>query len=201
MYAYQPRGDMPESSPEDIRAERDQMWFNAMRGGDATAFESLFQAYAAPLAGFVYRYLRSREAAEDVVQDLFIHLWERRETLTVWTSVRTYLFTIARNNALNVLRRRRLELRWQERVATTRDDVSEHKSDTEDQIVAQELESHIAQTIAGMSERSQQVFLMNRQDGLTYQEIADILGIAVKTVEMHMSRALTVLRSACERWR
>ena len=80
-------------------ARTDAEWVAAVRAGEPAAFEALFHAYHAPLCTFAHRYLGARDLAEEIVQEVFLFVWERRETWDVRTSVRSYLFTAVRNAA------------------------------------------------------------------------------------------------------
>src|SRR5256885_9713379 len=109
------------SSPEPVRSlgelaaldpatrdARELEWFARVRTGDAQAFEALFRAYVEPLCSFAYSYVESESQAQEIVQDLFTRLWERRETLERPRSVRAYLYGATRNRALNEVRNRRV---------------------------------------------------------------------------------------------
>ena len=86
--------------------ERD--WVARIRSGDGPAFEALFYAYHAPLCAFAYRLVGVRDLAEEIVQEVFLYIWERRETWDVRTSVKSYLFTAVRNAAMSYLRHERV---------------------------------------------------------------------------------------------
>lgn len=170
-----------------------------IRAGDERALEIVFRTHYSGMATFVQRFVRVPDVAEELVQDLFLKLWAKREQLSDIETFRTYLYRAARNQALNWLRRQKLERRWQEEHAgedeatTTQladEDASEH-----------EVAAAVRAAIDRLPPRCREVFLLSRDGGLTYAEIARTLDISVKTVETQMGRALKSLRVALQRYR
>lgn len=170
-----------------------------IRAGDERALEEVFRAHYAGLTSFAIRFVRSRELAEELVQDLFLSIWSKREDMPSVESFRTYLFRAIRNRALNHLRREKLERRWTEQAV----DESEGAAPTHSDEVAieGEVSGAIRAAIDKLPARCREVFLLSRDGGLTYIEIAESLGISVKTVETQMGRALKSLRISLERHR
>lgn len=170
-----------------------------IRAGDERALEIVFRTHYSGMASFVQRFVRTPDVAEELVQDLFLKLWTKREQLSDIETFRTYLYRAARNQALNWLRRQKLERRWQEEHAgdeeattaqTADEDASEH-----------EVAVAVRAAIDRLPPRCREVFLLSRDGGLTYLEIARTLDISVKTVETQMGRALKSLRTALQRYR
>ena len=151
------------------------------------SFEELFRQYFGPLMAFSVKMLGDEDDAREVVQGVFIRLWERREEVDLETSLKSYLFTSVHNRSLNHLRDRKKFSETELPETATKWDVSE-------QIESMELEEKIRGVIAALPEKCRQIFQMNRFDGLKYGEIADKLDISVKTVENQMSKALKILR-------
>jgi len=150
--------------------------------------EQLFRAYYRMLCAFAMPYVKDAERAEDLVQDLFFRLWLDREKLTVNTSVKAYLFTAVRNRCLN-------EVKVQGRVRSLveeRDDVQEEDGRSEDEHT--ERIARVQAAIEALPEERRRVFKLSRYEGLKYHEIAERLGISVKTVENQMGKALKTLR-------
>ncbi|ODT03330.1 MAG: hypothetical protein ABS52_09845 [Gemmatimonadetes bacterium SCN 70-22] len=141
---------------------------------------------------FVRRYVHAPDIAEELVQDVFFKLWSKRETLSEIDALRTYLFRAARNTALNHLRRKKLENAWEEQEAARGEPMT--TSATDDDASTGEVARAVNEAVARLPMRCREIFLMSRQGGLTYVEIATRLGISVKTVETQMGRALKSLR-------
>ena len=167
-----------------------------LRGGDDAAYEAIFRQWYAPLVAGTTALLRDRGPAEEVVQDVFLELWRRRDTLTLESSLRAYLFQATRNRALNYLRRQRVEARGEATIAAAMP--SPEAADSE----AREGELNVAiqAAIAGLPDRCREVFELSRVHGLKYSEIATQLGISVKTVEAQMGKALRVMREKLAPW-
>ena len=170
-----------------------------IRAGDERAFEALFRAFAPGLCALVSRYVGSPAVAEELVQDLFLALWQQRAQLSVDRSVSSYLCTAARNRALNHLRRERLAQRWRhEATPPERVPVADSASPTEGELLELlELQDAIGQLPA----RCRLIFTLNRQQEMTYGEIAASLGLSIKTVETQMGRALKALRARLQHLR
>ena len=179
-------------------------WLERIRWDDAEAFEALFQAYVEPLCAFAYSYVQSQAAAQELVQDLFCRLWERRRTFTLPRNVHAYLYGATRNRAINHLRNRRVEDAFKARVVRDDDDrrtmLPGVRAEQEEALEAAGLAEAVAQAVAEMSDRCREVFTLTRDQGLTYAETAAVLRISQKTVETHMGRALSFLRRRLAPW-
>jgi RNA polymerase sigma-70 factor (ECF subfamily) len=164
-----------------------------VRAGDERALEVLFEVFAPELTRFVARLVRSRDVAEEVVQDLFFALWEGRESLVVRESVRSYLYRAARNRAFNVGRRRAIETRWEAQQVQSHDRPTAPAADAltgyNDTVAA------IQRAVDRLPDRWRQVYLLSRQEGLRASEIAEVLGMSPKAVDQQLWRALTRLRA------
>ena len=170
-----------------------------VRAGDLEAFESLFRAMHAPLLAFGARYVGDTARAEELVQDVFLALWERRAEWVVTGSVPSYLFAAVRSRALNVRRRDAVEQRWADDEA--HDSVRAlhpppQRADTA--LEAREARARVDAAMAVLPPRLAQVMVMRWHGGLSYAEIARILGISVKGVENQLGRGLKALRAALD---
>ena len=172
-------------------ADDEAAWVERIRTGDPMAFEALFHAYHASLCSFAYRYLGARDLAEEMVQEVFLFVWERRESWDVRSSVRSYLFTAVRNAALSYLRHERVVARRDARVLILQDTVAPG-ADLE--VVQAETVAAIQEAVARLPDRCRLVFTLHREQGLTYAEVAEVLGISPRTVEVQIGRALKSLR-------
>jgi RNA polymerase sigma-70 factor (ECF subfamily) len=155
------------------------------------AFEALFREYHARLCGFAYRFVHSRDVAEELVQEVFLYLWEHWERWDAGAPARTYLFTAVRNAAVSYLRHQRVVQRSEPDLV---DLFSRSRPTADADLRGAELGAALGRAIARLPERCRLVFTLSREQGLTYNEVADVLGISVKTVEMQMGRAYKALR-------
>ncbi len=181
----------PEATDPLETPERD--WVARIRAGDGPAFEALFHAYHAPLCAFAYRLVGVRDLAEEIVQEVFLYVWERRETWDVRTSVKSYLFTAVRNAAMSYLRHERVV---RQREAETVDLFVRPAAAADGRVRTAELVAAVQRAVGRLPERCRLIFTLHREQGLTYSEIAEVLEISPKTVEVQMGRALKALRKA-----
>ena len=170
--------------------EYDYLIMRIVTGDDQSAYYQLFNQFYAPLCVYAFRFVTDLQTREDLVQDVFLKLWQERKSIDIRTSVRAYLLIATRNRCLNFLRRKELERTYEQEVING---LREESSD-EELYSLTELREMIDRSIAALPEKYRVVFEMSRYDGLTYREIADKQGIAVKTVELYMSKSLAILR-------
>lgn len=189
---HRPAGKRDSPTPD--AAERELV--ARVRAGDARAFETLFVTHYEGMCALAFMLVRSRDAAEDVVANVFRNVWARRAEWEPRGAARTYLLTATRNEALNLLRSLRRERGLAERLA--REEVvpalGSAAARPDDAAAARDLTAAVEQAAEALPARAREVFLLRWQEGLKYPEIAERLGIALKTVEMHMTRALRSLR-------
>ena len=179
------------AASEARRLPKESEWVEAIRAGDPTAFEALFHAYHAGLCSFAYRYLGARDLAEEIVQEVFLCVWERRESWHVRTSVRSYLLTAVRNAALSYLRHERVVRRRQHEIPWPQDALV---PSPEVRALEAETITAVRDAVGRLPERCRMVFTLHREQGLTYLEVAEVLGISPRTVEVQIGRALKALR-------
>lgn len=162
-----------------------------IRGGDREAFELVFRTTYAKLADYANGLVRTRDGAEDVVQEVFVALWTQRERLTTPDNLVGYLYRAVRNRSLNQIRHRRMVADWQVK-QSAEDQVVVPPADQETERA--EILDAVRRAVATLSPRCREVFGLSRDRGLTYPEIAAMLGISIKTVETLMGRALKGVR-------
>jgi len=171
-----------------------------LRAGDVRALEELFRQQYEPLCRFAERYLRDRAASEDLVQDLFAALWARRTRLDLRGSLRAYLFASVRNRALNVRKHRLVEHDWQRDEAAPEVRVLHRAPRRPDELLDErERDARVRAAVAQLPERCRLVMQLRWQEQLGYSEIASILGISVKGVEIQLARGLRALRARVRR--
>lgn len=168
----------------------DSEWVESIRLGDANSFEKLFNLYCQQLINFARRYVFDKQIAENIVQDVFVSVWQSRTNLDPSKMIKAYLFTAVKNNSLKHLRRLNIENKGIEGSPPyiSNDERPDKKLDEN------ELAVEVHQAINELPEKCREIFTMNRFDNLKYSEIAEILDISIKTVETQMGRALKKLR-------
>jgi RNA polymerase sigma-70 factor (ECF subfamily) len=169
-----------------------------MASGDVAALKRLMDAYWKPLFAYATRVLQQPDSAEDIVQETFVRLWERRCEWRPEGSLRGYLYRIARNLAFNERRRVQIRAKWTG--AAFQDYGGYDELTPADQIEGREVEDAVERAIACLPERRRQVFCLARFHGLTYEEIATVTDLSPQTVANHISRALADLRRELARF-
>ena len=150
-------------------------------------FEQVFQQYYALLFNIGRKILNDDNAAEDIVQDVFLKLWANRQSISIDTNLKSYLHRAVINGCLNELEKRK-RLQIVEDLPETVEPTTENKN------IAEELTARLNRAISQLPPRMQVIFSLSRFEGLTNQEIADYLNISKKTVENQMGKALSRLR-------
>ena len=179
--------------PDPARVLREREWAEQVRHSDVDAFEQLFRTYYRPLCTFAYGFVKSRDTAEEIVQSLFTRIWLRREEWVIRSDVRTYLYGATRNQALNAVKHvgvvKRLESKVQE------DGEIPAWLGRPSATIDQELDAEsIWQAVAKLPERARLLLTLRWEQGMSYAEIAEIMGITPKSVEIGKARAVNMLR-------
>lgn len=167
-------------------------WLSRLQNDDCQAFDALFRQYSPRLYRFAFSYLKSRPEAEEIVQDCFLKVWEKRAELRTDVPLKGYLFTIAHHAILNQLRHSKHQLVYQEYTLRASRDGGEAREDLD--FAAAELETVYLAALEKLPPKRRHIFVLSRQQGLSYPEIAQELNISVKTVETQMAQALKFLR-------
>jgi RNA polymerase sigma-70 factor (ECF subfamily) len=152
-------------------------------------FKKLYEDYYADLCRYGRKYIREMEKVEDIVHEVFINLWDKRTTIDTSKPVKSYLYRSVGNRCLNYIR-------YHKKFAVDSEmmDFGNENIESESMMEATELESKISGIIESLPDRCREIFKLNRFEELKYKEIADKLGISIKTVEVQMSKALKTLR-------
>jgi RNA polymerase sigma-70 factor (ECF subfamily) len=167
--------------------------FERIKKGSREEYQKLFYQFYPQLVNFSYRMTRNKEASEEIAQDVFIYLWEKRTTIEITSSLDSYLFAAIKNRSINYVK---LELPKQQAQSDLTD--AQLFVEQKEEVFPSEtkLNEHINMAIAQLPKKCQEIFLLSRYAGLTYKEIADELNISQKTVENQMIIALKKLRAA-----
>ncbi len=166
----------------------DKQLTEAIRASDGAAFKVLYFRYYEALFRFVLRRTGEYETAKDLTQDTFTRVWQNRRNLDSGQSIKAYFYRAANNLAINHLKKK---------VLRQADSLENHKHIAAvSNIYDFETEDKIGELLNSLPEKERVVFTLNRFEGLKYVEIAGVLGVSIKTVEKHMSRALKSLRGS-----
>ncbi len=166
-----------------------------IKKGDIKAFEQLFRLYYSPLCWYATSIVGNRETAEEIIEELFYTIWKEKERLNIFRSVKSYLYTAVWNGCLQNHRQRQKDEEMQRKMQQA---IPISTASPEEEAEFEELQRVIDRCLARMPERWRNIFLLHRDEGLKYAEIATRLGISVKTVEANISKALTLLRKEIE---
>ncbi len=191
-----PNRDVPDRDTS-AGADVERALVDRVRASDMAAFEQIFQLYNRQLYRFAFRLLRNSDDAEDAVQGVFVAIWDGRTTWLIQSSLRVYLFTAVRNRAFRQLRNAQTRNRLQSDVLAFKSRFRGEISLAPDAHVQhQDFAAAIEHAVAAMPSRMREAFLLNRDHGMTYSQVAATMGTSVKTVTTQISRALAVLRKA-----
>jgi len=171
-------------------AEKDAIYIKGLKEGDRIVFEQIFREYYPLLCNHARRYIPDKSTAEEVVQDFFCKLWEKRLELQINTSFSNYLYKSVINYCYNHFRKVETERKV---IDYSDQDLAEVQT-VHSTMHSSELHDQLSVALLEMPEKRREIFEMSRFEGLKYQEIAEKLNISVKTVETQMTRSLEFLR-------
>lgn len=163
------------------------------KNGDHHSFKVLYQKYAPKLYGFSKKYLSSDEDAEEIVQEIFLRIWEKKENIDESQSFSSYVFQAAKHRIFNGFRKKVNEQAYLDFLIHA-DNTSSNFTDME--VGYQEVKQKAEDAISSMPPKRQEIFRLSREQGLKNKEIAEKLQISIKTVENQMGQALKFLREA-----
>lgn len=157
---------------------------------NANTFEHIFKEYYSQLASFSYQYVKSHDVGEEIVQEMFSNVWAKADKIDIRTNVKSYLYGATRNACLNYLKHQKIERRYEEHemLKPNYHDINFLELD--------ELQIEIEKALDKLPEKCREIFVMSRYEEKKYKEIAEELGLSIKTVENQMSRALKVMRAS-----
>jgi RNA polymerase sigma-70 factor (family 1) len=168
----------------------DSELFHLVKQNDINAFEELYRRYWPALVNTAYKKLNSREKAEDIVQNIFIDIYQRRSTIELNISLSAYLNQALKFKILNEYRSDLIKAKYQQHLFLN----SICKNDFANELDAKELESRIHKTLKELPDKCRQVFILSRKENLSNKDISTMLDITVSTVEKHISKALKILK-------
>ena len=176
----------------DLVASYERILLGKLKNDDQSAFTIIFTKYYSDLVRFTYGFTRDSDASEEIVQEVFLKLWENRSTLDIHTSLKSYLLKNVQNRSIDCLRHTTITNKY---AAVVLDHPLLSQNDTEDYILFSELEASFNQAMENIPALYAEVFRLSRIETLNYLEIASKLGVSVRTVEVRISKALSLLRA------
>ena len=172
--------------------DEDYFIFNRMVEGDKNAFRFFFEKYYTDLCNLVNFYLHDSVKSEDIVQDIYIYFWEKKEKIKIESSVKSYLLRASKNKSLNYLRNERTKLNIHEKLSKVPESGYELQENLTD---LNHFRKIIEKAMDSLPKKCREIYILGKERNLSYNEIACKLDISAKTVENQMSNALKRLRA------
>jgi len=174
-----------------IKNYEEQFIFDRMADGDKKAFRFFFEKYYTDLCNLVNIYLHDPVMSEEIVQDVFIWFWEKKEKIHIESSIRSYLLRASKNKSLNYIRNKKAQLNIHEKLSKMEDNKIEMPDSIMDTAQLREI---IEKSVNSLPQKCREIYILGKEKNLSYKEIAFEMGISVKTVENQMGKALKKLR-------
>ncbi|MFQ9745680.1 MAG: RNA polymerase sigma-70 factor [Alistipes finegoldii] len=176
----------------------DELILQSLRQGSYDAFDALYMRYAPHVEAFAFCMLKNRSEAEDLAHDIFLKIWETRESIGRIKSFRSYLFRMTKNAVFDIFEHKSVQTRYEQRLLHVEDLLTD---DISTKVATEDLLMIIDMAVEQMPEQRQRVFRLSRYEGLSHQQIAQKLGVTPKTVEYHIRTALAELKKNHRRHR
>lgn len=166
--------------------------------GEEETYIFLFKEYYISLCSYSRRYVGRKDISEEIVSDTFLRIWENRDTITIITSVKAYLFHAVYNNSLNYLRNLKKEEVLDEYFLKNSSEnigfTTFFEEIEEQSMTMEDIHEKIEVAVSMLPEQQQKAFRLTRFEGKKNKEVAEIMGLSIKTIEMHISKATLRLR-------
>lgn len=169
----------------------EQVLIDKIRKGDEEVFEEFFRTWYPKLCLFANQYVQSPDLSRDVVQEVFIRIWDNREEFEVHSSLKAYLYQAVKNQSISHLRKKKTTV---DILEATEIESDRYEMDEISLFKGQSFSSRIWREVDQLPERKRTIFTLYRKHGLSYKEIAEVMGIKRKTVENQMGRAVHFLK-------
>jgi len=184
------RGKKQHKDAEVFGELSEEQLLRGITAGDESTFRRLFDAYYQLLVSFAFRFLNDLDSSRNVVQDVFVSLYDKRESITIHTSLKAHLYQSVRNRALNVLKRDKMQREHHHRIFE-----EQSEGDAYEEISGvDEMQNRISKVVDELPPQCRRIFIMSRRDGVANGDIADQLSISKRTVETQISKALRKIR-------
>ncbi len=167
--------------------------FDRIRAGDVKEYEKAFRNWYQALCNYACTLLKDPDEAEETVQQVFVTIWNKREQISIGSTLQAYLYRAVNNAALNKIRHMKVRGEHRNEVLAGNPGYAEH---TAQQVISRELSREIRKAVEALPEKARTTFEMSRYEGLSYAEIAEQQGVSVKAVEKQMGKALRMMREA-----
>ncbi|MEY4539865.1 MAG: hypothetical protein RLZZ306_1622 [Bacteroidota bacterium] len=164
----------------------------AIRQGNERVYETIFRKHYQALCNYACGILKDMDDAEEVVQSIFLKLWEQRESIEINVSLKSYLYRAVHNTCLNRLKHLKIQDTYRQYVGDYLEDTFDSATEIMDK---NELENRIAEALEKLPDQCRIIFKMSRFEELKYQEIANKLGLSIKTIENQIGKALRIMRT------
>lgn len=171
--------------------QNDHLLLSRIREGDEGAFSLFYEQHWNVIHRFVMKYLKCQDLSNDVTQDIFIRIWEGRADLPEISSLKSYLFIVARNAAFNVLKKASVQENLKEKIVLA---AVASRNTTEDDLLSIEYLAHLKRVVETLPAQTQKIFSLCREEEKSYQEVSQMLGISKDAVKKHMVRSMKLLR-------
>ncbi len=175
--------------------DQDLTLFGQVKTGDFSSYEIVFKKYYKELYRFAFTYVRNGTIAEEMTQEIFLYIWEKRQKIKIHTTLKTYLYSAIKNKCLNYIK---LELPKQQSMTDVSEVMLSVSGERFDEGENERLKQYIQTAVDALPKKCRKIFMLSRNAGLTYEEIADELDLSKKTVENQMGIALKKLRESLE---
>jgi len=175
----------------------DQELILLIQKDDRVAFYHIYERYCKKLYWFVLKFIKQKEEAEEIVQEVFVRIWESRFKIDTYSSFESFLFTVAYNATISMLRKKASEIKYVEHLKSLQH--LNEAPDLIDEIHFNELNGRVKSLLNELTPRQKEVFLLSREEGLSHDEIATKLNISVNTVKKHVANTLAYLKSRLDK--
>jgi len=178
---------------EDLHLDQELM--SRIKKGESLAYDTLFKKYYSYLCMVVFRMTQDKNKAEDIVQEVMLELWRKRESIDIKSAVKSYLHRAVRNKTLNHIRDEKVKFESEDQLS----ELASTESSPLQMMQGDELAEKLKKTYESLPEKCRIVFSLVKYEGLSYKEAAEKLEISVKTVENQISKALRKFREAIKK--
>lgn len=175
--------------------DNDLLLFDQVKRDNLSSYEVIFKRYYKELYRFAFTYVRDATIAEEMAQEVFLYIWEKRGQIEIQTTLKTYLYSAVKNKCLNYIK---LELPKQQSMSDISEVMLSVNTARKDEGENEKIKRYIQKAIDALPKKCRKIFILSRNAGMTYEEIAEELGLSKKTVENQMGIALKKLRESLD---